>query len=190
MELKRQIVQTLLPLEERLRAENYAAYMKCEVYRYKKNSEEWHKRQEKRNKTRVSRWGLPRDLLAKKRHRALRRSRLSVVQEIFKSILESPVAEEVPACEEDAALAAADAIKVRCSNAQFRHCTSCFTHRKVKPSSSPCLHSTTKLPASWSSTCQTRRKSKNPRRRRRRQGSSLKTPVRPATRQTRQPLRK
>lgn len=52
-ESKRQIVETLLPIEEQLKAQNYAAYMKCEIYRYTKSKEEWQARQEKRSKTRV-----------------------------------------------------------------------------------------------------------------------------------------
>ncbi|KAL8438663.1 hypothetical protein ACSSS7_000005 [Eimeria intestinalis] len=51
-EVKRQIVEALLPLEEELKTKNYAAYMKCEIYRYTKDKEEWQARQEKRNKTR------------------------------------------------------------------------------------------------------------------------------------------
>ena len=43
----------LLPIEEELKAQNYAAYMKCEIYRYTKHKEEWQARQEKRSKTRV-----------------------------------------------------------------------------------------------------------------------------------------
>lgn len=53
-EVKRQIVEALLPIEEELKTANYAAYMKCEVYRYTKSKEQWQARQEKRSKTRVS----------------------------------------------------------------------------------------------------------------------------------------
>ncbi|XP_026192844.1 uncharacterized protein LOC34624146 [Cyclospora cayetanensis] len=51
-ESKRQIVEALLTIEEELKAQNYAAYMKCEIYRYTKSKEEWQTRQEKRSKTR------------------------------------------------------------------------------------------------------------------------------------------
>ena len=52
-ENKRQIVEALVPLESDLKEKNYTAYMKCEVYRFTKNEEEWKERQNKRHKTRV-----------------------------------------------------------------------------------------------------------------------------------------
>ncbi|KAL8440382.1 hypothetical protein Efla_000270 [Eimeria flavescens] len=58
--VKQQIVEALLPVEEELKAKNYAAYMKCEIYRFTKNKEEWQARQEKRSKTR----NLFKDILA------------------------------------------------------------------------------------------------------------------------------
>ncbi|KAL8270844.1 hypothetical protein Esti_005215 [Eimeria stiedai] len=59
-EVKRQIAEALLQIEAELKTKNYAAYMKCEIYRYTKDKEEWQARQEKRNRTR----NLFKDILA------------------------------------------------------------------------------------------------------------------------------
>ncbi|CBZ50877.1 conserved hypothetical protein [Neospora caninum Liverpool] len=60
VDVKRRIVRELLDVEEELREKNYAAYVKCEVHKFKQSEEGWTARQEKKSKTRE----LFRDLLA------------------------------------------------------------------------------------------------------------------------------
>ncbi|PFH36750.1 hypothetical protein BESB_049420 [Besnoitia besnoiti] len=77
VDMKRRIVKELLEVEDELREKNYTAYVKCEIYKFKRDEDSWAMRQEKKSKTRE----IFKDLLAEDEEAAAAQTNLTAEEE-------------------------------------------------------------------------------------------------------------